>query len=240
MELDIEALARYPTESDDWLVTVGIGGVATILSVLIIPAFLVAGYLLRAIRAGMDDAEEPPVFDEWGDLLTEGLVATIITIVYQIVPTIVFGVFVAGSALALLTGGDAATGAGLAGLFVGFLVWWVLAILFGYVGLAGVANYAREGRFGAGFDVDVILDVVTSMDYLVAWLYVIVLQVVVGVVVGVLNVVPVLGGLVGVFVSFYALIIAAWLWGRGFAEALDLPAAGETDQEIEGEGTPAP
>ncbi|NLV09341.1 DUF4013 domain-containing protein [Halomicrobium mukohataei] len=230
MNPDIEELARYPMESDDWIVTVAIGGVATLLAVFVVPIFVVTGYTVRAIRAGMEDASEPPVFDEWGSLLTEGLVAAVITFVYQLIPTVVFGVLVGGSILAFTTGSETAAGLGLFGLFGGLVLWWVLAIVFGYVGLAGVANYAREQSFGAGFDVTVIRTAVTSRDYAVAWLYVIALNVVVGVLAGALNVVPILGGIVGVFLGFYALIIAGWLLGDGFAAATDTHVESTVDE----------
>jgi len=234
MDVDIETLAKYPMESDDWLITVAIGGVASLLSFLVIPIFVVAGYLVRALRAGMEDANEPPVFDEWGELIEEGFLATIITFVYQLIPTIVFAVFVGGSLIGLLSGSNAGASAGLLGLFGGFLFWWILAIVFGYIGLAGVANYAREGSISAGFDFGVITDVITSRDYAVAWLYVIALNIVVGVITSVLNVIPGLGALIGVFLSFYALIIAGWLWGDGFASATETQSAAEIN-----EGTPA-
>lgn len=230
MEIDIEQVAKYPMESDDWIKTVLIGGLATIFSFLILPIFLVTGYLVRALRAGMEDASEPPTFDDWGDMFTEGFVAAIIGFIYQLVPLIVFSVFVGGSILAFLSGTDAGGVAGFAGLMGGLFVSWILAIVFGIIGLAGVANYARERRFGAGFDFGLITDVVTDRSYLLAWVYVIVLQIVVGIVVGVLNIVPLLGSLVGVFVSFYALIIAGWLWGQGFAEAAGMSATAETYQ----------
>lgn len=220
MNVDIEKLAKYPMESDDWIKTVLIGGLATIFSFLILPIFLVAGYFVSALRAGMEDASEPPTFDDWGEMFREGFVAAVIGFIYQLVPLIVFSVFVGGSMLAFLSGTDAGGFAGLAGLLGGLFVSWILAIVFGIVGLAGVANYAREGRFGAGFDFGVITDVVTDRSYLLAWGYVIVLQIVVGIVVGALNIIPLLGTLAGVFVSFYALIIMGWLWGQGFAEAI--------------------
>jgi hypothetical protein len=219
MERDIETLAKYPMASEDWMKTVAIGGASLLFSFLIVPWFLVAGYLVRAIRAGMDGAEEPPVFDEWGTLLKEGFVASIIALVYQIIPIIVISVFVGGSVLAIATGTDAGAGIGLMGMAGGLFVGWILTIVFGYIGFAGVSNYAREGNLGAGFDFGVISDVVTSRAYLMAWVYVIVLNIVVGVIVGLLNIVPVLGAIVGLFVSFYALVIAGWLWGDGFAEA---------------------
>lgn len=219
MERDIEALATYPTESDDWVITVLIGGVASLLTFLIIPIFAVAGYLVRAIRAGMEDADEPPVFDDWGTLLKEGVVAAAIGLVYQIIPIAVFAVAVGGSVLAILSGSETGAGVGLLGLVGGFAISWVLSILFWYVGTIGIANYAREGRFAAGFDLATIRSVVTSGEYLYAWLYVIALNFVVGVVAGLLNIIPFLGSVLAVFVGFYALVIAGWLWGDGFASA---------------------
>lgn len=229
--MDIEDLATYPMESDDWLVTILIGGVALLLSVFIIPLFLVTGYLVRAIRAGMDGASEPPVFDEWGRMLVEGFVAAVIAFIYQLIPLIVFVVFVGGSLLAVFTESRAAMGAGLLGAFGGFLLAWLLSMVFGYIGLAGIANYAREGTFGAGFDIDVIADVVLSMEYLVAWAYVFALNLVVGIITGALNLVPFLGAVAAVFVSFYALVIAGWLWGDGFARALESTPDTDTDAE---------
>jgi hypothetical protein len=219
MDTDIETLLRYPLQSEAWLSTVLIGGIALLLSFLLIPLFVVAGYGVRAIRAGMDRAAGPPVFDDWGTLLTEGFVASVIGFVYQLVPMVVFFTVVGGSLAALVTGSDLGAGLGIIGFFGGLFVWWLLAIVFGYVGFAGVANYAREGSFGAGFDVGTIGSVVTSREYLLAWAYVVLLNIAVSLVVVALNVVPILGGIVGVFVGFYALIIAAWLLGNGFAAA---------------------
>jgi len=232
MNTDIETLAKYPMESEDWIKTVAIGGASLVFSFLVVPMFLVAGYLVRAIRAGMEGAEESPVFDEWGDLLKEGVVATVIGLVYQIIPIIVVGVFVGGSVLAIATGSNAGAGVGMVGLLGGLFVGWILALVFGYIGFAGVANYAKEGTFAAGFDVGVISDVVTSRAYLMAWVYVIALNIVVAIVVGVLNVVPVLGTIVGLFVTFYALVIAGWLWGSGFAEATDTSLESGSDAEV--------
>lgn len=234
MNVDIETLATYPTESDDWVKTVLIGGAALIFSFLVVPWFLVSGYLVRALRAGMAGAEEPPVFDDWGELLKEGLVAAVITFIYQLVPLVVFVFVVGGSLLAIVTGGDAGAGLGLLGLFGGVFLVWVLSLVFGFIGFAGVANYAKEGSFGAGFDFGVITDVITSGPYLMAWVYVIALQIVVGILVSVLGtVIPFVGGAIAMFPAFYALVIAGWLWGNGFAEATDTTL--ETDTSTEGD-----
>lgn len=221
MNIDIETLVRYPMESDDWMTTILIGGVLSIFTVLIIPWFLVMGYVLKTLRAGMESADSPPVFDDWETLLKEGFVAAVIGFIYQLVPLIVFVVTVGGSMLAFLTGTEAGAGIGVASLMGGLFITWVLSIVFGYIAVAGIANYAREGSFSAGFDVGVISDVVTSRAYLVAWGYALLLFIGFGILSGVVAMVPIIGALIGVFISFYALVAAAWVWGHGFAEATE-------------------
>lgn len=226
MALDIEALLTYPMESDDWLVTVLVGGVLMFLSFLVVPAFFVYGYFVRVLRAGMEDAPEPPAFDEWGELFVEGLVAFVVLFVYQIVPLVVFAVTVGGSFVALATGSRTGAGLGIAGLFGGLALTVVVAIVFSYVGLVGVANYAREGELAAGFDFDVIADVATSADYAVPWAVAVLVLLVASVIASI----PILG----VFVVFYASIVAARLVGEGFAAARDAdgPAASDTDVPV--------
>lgn len=221
MALDIEATAKYPLASDDWLKTVGIGGLLTLFSFLFVPILLVYGYFVRVLRAGMRDNPEPPVFDEWGALLREGVVAFVVIVVYQLIPLVVFAVTVGGSVAAMATGSRAGAGLGLAGLFGGFVLSSLLALVFGYFGLVGLANFASEGTLGAAFDVGVIKDVALSQAYAVPWLYGVGFVFVGGVVTSVLNVVPILGAIVGVFVLFYAQMCAFKLWGMGYAAATD-------------------
>ncbi|WP_380675602.1 DUF4013 domain-containing protein [Salinigranum sp. GCM10025319] len=224
MALDLEALLTYPMESDDWIVTVAIGTVLTILSFLIIPGILLYGYLVRALRAGMDGASEPPEFDDWGTLFVEGLVATVILFVYQLIPIIIFAVTVGGSIAAIASGSEAGAGLGFAGFFGGFVLTFVLALVFGYIGLIGVANYAREGGIGAGFDIGVITDVATDSDYAIPWAIGVVILIVAGVVGGI----PILGQAV----LFYALIIAMKLVGEGFAAARGVDSTASPDADV--------
>jgi hypothetical protein len=224
MSLDIEALVTYPMESDDWIVTVVIGTVLTLLSFLVLPAFLLYGYFLRVLRAGMTDAAEPPVFDDWGSLFVEGLVATVILFVYQLAPLVVLAVTVGGSLASIATGTDVGAGVGMAGLVGGLFLFTVLALVFSYVGLIGVANYAREGRLGAGFDLGVITDVGTSTAYAVPW----VVGVVVLVVASVVGSIPILGQAV----LFYALIVAMRLVGQGFAAAREAEGTASPGSDV--------
>jgi hypothetical protein len=231
MAMDIERIVTYPTNSDEWIKTVLIGGVLTFLSILIVPAFLVYGYVLRVLRAGIDGTEEPPVFEEWGTLLKEGVVAFVVVIVYQLIPLLVFTVTVGGSFAAIATGSEVGAGAGIAGLLGGLALSTLLALAFGYITLIGLANYAHVGTFGSAFDVDVIRSVATDGAYAVPWLYGVGVLIAATAVAGLLNVVPVLGAIVGVFVTFYGQVAAAWVWGRGFGDATGL--GGDPDADID-------
>lgn len=213
----IEDAVTYPMERDDWIVTVLIGGALSLLSVLLIPLFLVAGYIVRTIRANLDGEPEPPEFGDWGELFAEGFKATVIGFVYMLVPLIVMTFTVGASMMAIATGGDAGAAAGIGGMMLGMLVSFVLFVVFGYLSAVALVNFAREERFGAAFDLDVIRDVAFDADFAVPYL----LSIAVFVAASLVNVVPFVGSLVAVFASFYAAIVAANLWAGGFTQALD-------------------
>lgn len=206
----------YPTEGDNWLVTTFIGGVLLFFSFLLIPMFLVYGYLVRVIRTVTADEAEPPSFDDWGSMLVEGLQAWIIGLIYLLIPLIVGAVTIGGSIAAMATGSDVGAAAGIGGSLVGLAVTVLLTIVFGYVSAAAVVNFAREERFGAGFEVDTLKQVVLTDDFVVAWLLTIVLFIVASVV----NVIPLIGWVLAPFVAFYAASVAANLLGDGFAQAV--------------------
>jgi hypothetical protein len=229
MAIDLERVVTYPTNSDDWIKTILIGGALTLFSVLIVPAFLVYGYVLRVLRAGIAGDEEPPVFDDWGTLLKEGVVAFVIVIIYQLIPLLVFFLTVGGSLAAIGTGSDAGAGVGIVGLLGGLALSTLLALLFGYVTLIGLANYAHEGTFGAAFDLDLIRSIGLDGAYAIPWLYGVGVLIAAAVVASVLGVVPILGAIVGVFVTFYGQVAAAWVWGQGFGDAAGIGGASDAD-----------
>lgn len=216
---DLNDVLTYPTESDDWVKTVLIGGVLSLFGFLLVPLFLVYGYLVRALRANLEGEPEPPTFDAWGELLVDGLKATIIGFVYMLVPLVVMAVTVGGAVLAMATGSEAGAAAGFGGMMLGFFVTIVLMLLFGYLATVAIVNFAREGRFGAAFDVDVISGVALDRAFAVPWL----LSVAVFVAASLVNVVPLIGTLLAVFANFYALVVACALWADGFDEARGAP-----------------
>ncbi len=229
MAIDLEQVVTYPTNADDWLKTLLIGGALTLFSFLIVPAFPVYGYVLRVLRGGIDGTEEPPVFDDWGTLLKEGVVALVIVLVYQLIPLLVFFLTVGGSLAAFATGSEVGAGVGIAGLLGGLALSTLLALAFGYVTLIGLANYAHVGTLGSAFDFDVIRSVALDGAYAIPWLYGVGVLLAAAIVASVLGIVPFVGAIAGVFVTFYGQVAAAWVWGQGFGDAIGAGAGNDAD-----------
>ena len=215
----LEEAINYPRNSDDAVKTIIIGGVLTLFGFLLVPAILVLGYFGRVLRLAGGVETEPPVFDEWGDLFVDGLKLFIVNAVYLIVPAIVMAVSVGSVIVAALTGSDVAVWSALGGAFLGFSVAGLLFLVAWYIIPAAMANYVRTDRLGSAFAFGELKPVLLSRDYVVAWLLALGVFLAGGIVVGLLNIVPLVGALVGVFVNFYAGVVAFYLYGHGFAEA---------------------
>lgn len=226
---------EYPTENDNWVKTILIGGALSIFAFLLIPIIFVYGYIVEVIRHSLDGDPTPPEFEDWGDLLVDGLQALVIVIVYLLIPAIVAAVTVGGSVMAMATGTRGGAAAGVAGLLFGFLISLVLALVFGYVAVAAVVNFAREGSLGAAFDFGTLRPILFDSDYAVAWALSVAVFFAVGIVTGVLNLIPVIGAIIGAFLGFYAQIVAARLWADGYSAARG--PGGTDDWESAGEST---
>lgn len=230
---EISDSITYPMESDDWIKTLLIGGVLTIFSLLLVPLFLVYGYLMRVIRVGSDESAPPPTFGDWGALLVEGAKAFVIGLIYMLVPLFVAGASVGGSVFAMATGSTAGAAGGLLGIFVGLLASLLLAVVFGYFATIALVNFAREKEFVAAFDIAVFKIVALDADYIGAWLASIAILVAAGIVGMIVSLVPLIGFFIGALVGFYAAIVAAVLWANGFAKASDLPPTAERESPEE-------
>lgn len=215
---------RYPLERDDWLRTVLIGGLLTVLSVLVLPWFLLQGYYVRVLNGVTNGDPEPPGFTDWVDLLVDGvklfLLNALVTIAILALQAVVAMASGTGSLLAERPPG---AGAGMTGDALGLSA--VLAVLAAIVAVSYVvpamfANFAREDSLAAAFDVSTVLSGALTREFLIAW----VLSVAVGVVLGfVATLLSLL--LVGIFGLFYVQIVTYYLFGRGFAAGLDAGGA---------------
>lgn len=206
----------FPANSDDWLPTILVGGVLSLLGFLVLPAFVVQGYLIRVLRSAARGDEEVPSFTDWSGLLVDGLKAVLVALVYGLVVVIPLGILVVilGGALGGVGGDTARVVGGLVSV-VALLVAGLVGLVVSYVLPAAYANFAVEGSARAVFDLGTVLRGALTTEYAVGWL----LAVVVGVVGG-LVATPLTFLIVGVFLAFYVQIVTYYLFGRGFAEGL--------------------
>jgi len=220
---------RFPLAGDDGVRSIIIGGILSFLSFLIIPIFPVLGYYLRAAEAGATGSEVAPPFDDWNELLVDGLRVLVVGVAYFLIPLAVFvgtTVAVGVSVFAVGQGGGppttAMTGVGVVGGIL-FLLAVILSLVATYVFPAGLVALARDGDIAAAFDTSRVFGAAFSADYFVAGLLAIILSLVAGILTFVLTAVTFgLFALLGVFVQFYVQVAFFYLFGRGYGKALDI------------------
>lgn len=196
---------NYPRNSDSAITTVAIGGVFVLLSFLLVPTVFVLGYLVRTLRAVLDGAEEPPTFDDWRDLGTDGLQALAIALAYSLVPAgIALVAIFAGGVTLGLTGPGQGGNVVMALIAVGAAVLVTLVSLLGaYLLPAAIVAWVRTDRLGAAFSPAAVRVYAFSRTYATGWLVAVGISLLGGLVIGVLNAV-VIGALVAPFLTFYA------------------------------------
>jgi hypothetical protein len=236
----IQDALDYPRTGDDWTKTVLIGGILSLLGVLVIPTILVLGYLVRVLKRTMRGDDYPPVFDEWGDMFVDGTKAFAITLAYGLVPAVVAAAVVLGGVLSFSVvggsgaGGATAGGAGVVVVVLGGLLALALGLLAAYVVPAAIAAFAETGRIGSAFSVAALRPVLTSGTYATAWLLAFVVIVGAGLVAGALNAIPVIGFVIGGFVGFYAAVAAYYIVGHAWGEHRELEPTAADDTPAEG------
>jgi len=246
----LEDAISYPRQSEESTRTIAIGGLLTVFAFLVLPVLFMLGYVVRVLRTSVDGEAEPPAFDTWGDLLVDGLKAFVIGLVYSLVPLLLtvaatLAIAIPVGTFVVTTPGEVASSAGAAGLgavsavLVLFglgllLVAGVASLALAYVLPAALVAFASSGRMASAFAFGDLWQVLRTGTYGVGWLLALAVSVVASAAVGALAVVPVLGYVVGAFVSFYALVVAARLYGESYAKATPVPREPES-----GTGQPA-
>lgn len=240
---------EYPTRGEDAPTTVLVGGLLPLFAVLIgvvglvlsvllvglvllplaaVPGIVLLGYYVAVLRAVGDGEGNPPRFRGWRRLLLDGLRHLAITVVYAVPLVLLLGLFLGVVAAGGAASSDAAEVAvSLAAVVVGGLaVCYLLA--FAYVRPLAIANFAREGRLRAAFDLETLRSAGLSRTYALAWLLAVPVWFVGGALEGTLSFV-----LVGFFVGFYADVVRYYLYARGLRTALG--GADPTPEEEEDE-----
>lgn len=227
---------RYPTS--DWSKLV-IVGVLFLISFLIIPLFLVSGYMFRVIKASLAGVEELPVFEEWVEMLLDGIKLFLVYIIYSL-PALIIAIisFISlWSSLTSLTyitqangntvtpdmffalfGGTALIGLIIAGLYT-LVIYPIMAVAIG-----NMAYY--NGEFSAAFRFNEILSIISQIgwvDLIIWYIVLIMVGIAIGFLVSIIAIIPILGWIFLIFIVypyfylFYARAVA-WLYSSAFAE----------------------
>jgi hypothetical protein len=154
---------KYP--SSDWG-KILILGVIMIASILIVPIFLVYGYLFRIIKATLAGLDELPEFDEIGEMFVDGLKIFVVAIVYAIPVWIIswiFGLIMGSTMTATTTSLDPTM---IWALFLGNIIFAIVAVIIGLIEVMAIANMAYyDGDLGAAFRFKEILDYISRIGW---------------------------------------------------------------------------
>lgn len=210
---------NYPRNSDSAIKNIAIGGLLLFFSFLFVPVLAVLGYVLRALRMVMDGQEELPEWDNWGEMIVDGLKVFAIAFLYSLVPVIIAFVGLAASgALGAIAGDSAGIGAAVGLIaFVAFLAIFLVSLALAYVLPAAVVAFAREDRIGAAFSPDELRPLLFSRTYATGWLVAFGIGLLSGIVIGLLNAI-VIGVILAPFVSFYANLAGIHAIGEAIRE----------------------
>lgn len=204
----------FPTAGEEAGKTIVIGGVLTFFGVFVLITVIpVYGYLLRVLRAAMNNDPDPPRFDDWESLLVDGLKVLVVGLVYLGIPAVLF-MF----GLLILLAGAISSGEGSlrAGFGVLMLLYGVMMALVFLVALyllpAALANMAYHDDIGAAFDTGAVIDGATSVGYVVATLVASIIYAVLAPI-GSIFLLVIVGG----FLLFWVQVVTTHMVGRGFA-----------------------
>lgn len=148
----------------------------TIFTCIPIINFIASGVFLKIYR------KEEPAITEVGKCFIQGLLSTIITLIYSIIPTIIIIII-------LLCGMNAES-------MIVVLADCLLTLLIGFITAPAIINFARKQSFGGAFRFGEIIGMIGKLGlgrYILAWITVIILCIPVLIVWVVFSMIPVLG-----------------------------------------------
>ncbi|MDV0443035.1 DUF4013 domain-containing protein [Methanorbis rubei] len=165
----------------DWIILIVltliimVGGAIPIVGwvISLLAGVLLTGFIIRVYRGG------EPKLDNYVKMFIDGILATIIGIIYMIVPIILAVIFGAAAFMTSMTSFNPAnamdTISGLtAGIgIVGIIVTFIVAIIFGILATMAIVRFAKEEKFGAAFEFGEIFKIVGKigwLHYILSWI----------------------------------------------------------------------
>lgn len=228
---------KYP--STDWKKVI-ILGLLFMFSFLIVPLFLLYGYVFRVIKASLAGVEDLPDFEEWGEMLVDGIKLFLVYIIYML-PAIIIGIYsVFAFIMALhsfgnlnpattidptiiysLLGGSAAFGIGFALIYI-LIIYPIMA-----VGVGNMAFY--NGDLGSAFKLGDIFSTISQIgwvDLIIWYIAIIIVSITIFIAGTLIAIIPILGWLILTLVVYPYLYLflgraLAWLYASAFAEGYE-------------------
>lgn len=225
---------KYPSSSWGKVLILGI---ITIASILIVPLFLLLGYMFRIIKATLAGIDELPEFDEIGEMFVDGLKVFVVGFIYAI------PVWILSAIVGLLTGGNtAATAAGLGtgyalAFILGNIVTFIIAVIIGLIELMAIANMAyNDGDLGTAFRFSEILDIISTIGwgkYIITYIVIVILAAI-GVIIGALTMIILIGFiLLPLIILPYVIMFEARGIALLFTEAIETSEIPVEEPQIE-------
>ncbi|UTB33645.1 MAG: DUF4013 domain-containing protein [Methanobacterium sp. ERen5] len=225
---------KYP--STNWK-NVIILGLLFMFSFLIVPLFLLYGYVFRVIKASLAGIEDLPDFEEWGEMLVDGIKLFLVHIIYML-PAMILVIY---SFLALsmalhsfsyinpattlnlatvysLIGGSIALGFGSA-IIYSLIIYPIMAV--------GIGNMAfHNGDLGSAFKIGDLLAIISEIgwvDLIIWYVAIIIISITIFVAGTIIAMIPLLGWLLITLIVYPYLYIffgraLAWLYASAFTE----------------------
>ena len=194
--------------------------IGTVLGIIPVVNFFTMGFALECSGLGKNKKSATmPEWDDWGDYFVKGLLAFVVSILYALPGGLVIlfglgGAFFSMMGKGLFTGMMSGNMTGLFSTLATFgpviFVGGLLLLLGAYLSPAGILSYLQSRDFGKAFAFGTIFAKAFSGAYFAAWIVGLLMSLVIAIVLGMI---PIVGGMIGLFVVsvfYYTLLGEAY------------------------------
>lgn len=206
--MSVKSVVSYPFE-EDGLTHMLIGGVLSLLSVLLVPVVIVLGYYYEVLYDTIAGGTTPPEFttDNIGRLAVKGLGVIGVTLLYVSVwaGVVLVSLYIFEPPIAGPPGANYDTQA----LYTVLAVFLATPCVLSYPANASFISYAATDSITSAVSPRNIIDVMTSKKYLVVNTIILICGIVFVIVISVVQLLPVFGQFAAPFIQFPVLVV---LW----------------------------
>ena len=207
----------YPSEKEDWLIDVLIGG---LISMIPIFNFVAMGYMMDAMEMGMKNVDQLPSWDNMGDKFIRGFWFFIITLVYIVIPVVILTAFLLPMIIEAVIKGDVST-LSVASAAVGGLIYIILLVLASFMIPMALARWVYSCRLEEALRLPSVLADIRKVagDYTAACLFFFILG---GLLFTLVSWIPV----INLMVYFYWSVAFYNYFGKLYGRSMTKPALG--------------